>query len=142
FRCRLNGTALTWLLPRQTASQMEKGGPLAVRSSAVAVGGEGLARSCLSLGQHLQRVLDKWLEQPWEKLFCNHCRVTCRALCVERADLGFGSDWNCSWNLRRGFSKAAAEIWMKMHCLKVVKMCQCQCWSSGRGSLPMAGELE
>lgn len=31
FRCRLNGTALTWLLPRQTASQMEKGGPLAVK---------------------------------------------------------------------------------------------------------------
>lgn len=28
-------------------------------------------------------------------------------------DLGFGSDWNFSWHLKVGFSKAAAEIWMK-----------------------------
>lgn len=31
FSCRLNGTMLTWLLPRQTANQIERGGPLAVR---------------------------------------------------------------------------------------------------------------
>lgn len=79
------------------------------------------------------------LSQPWEKLFCNHCRVTWRALCVERTDLGFGSDWNCSWNLRVGFSKAAAEIWMKNSVFEGSENAECQCWSSGRCPFPWQG---
>lgn len=58
---------------------------------------------------------------------------------MEGADLGFGSDWNCSWQLKVGFSKAAAEIWVKNTLFEGSDNAECQCWASGGCPCPWEG---
>lgn len=66
---------------------------------------------------------DEWLEPAgfgkgiW--LFCHHFRVAWRALCVEGADLGFGSDWNLGtsgWD----FQKQQQKYGCRTDCWKVL----------------------